>query len=37
MSEPSVDKPEVLVVDDSKVIRLAAKKMLGKRLCYSSC
>lgn len=29
MSEPSVDKPEVLVVDDSKVIRLAAKKMLG--------
>jgi len=29
MTEPSVDKPEVLVVDDSKVIRLAAKKMLG--------
>jgi len=29
MSEPSVDKPELLVVDDSKVIRLAAKKMLG--------
>jgi diguanylate cyclase (GGDEF)-like protein len=29
MSETSVDKPEVLVVDDSKVIRLAAKKMLG--------
>jgi len=28
MSEPSVDKPEVLIVDDSKVIRLAAKKML---------
>lgn len=29
MSEPSVEKPEILVVDDSKVIRLAAKKMLG--------
>lgn len=29
MSEVPVDKPEVLVVDDSKVIRLAAKKMLG--------
>lgn len=30
MSEPSDDKPVVLVVDDSKVIRLAANKMLGK-------
>jgi len=29
MSEKPVEKPEVLVVDDSKVIRLAAKKMLG--------
>lgn len=29
MSELPVEKPEVLVVDDSKVIRLAAKKMLG--------
>lgn len=29
MSEQPVEKPEVLVVDDSKVIRLAAKKMLG--------
>lgn len=29
MSESSMDKPELLVVDDSKVIRLAAKKMLG--------
>ncbi|MBE9568922.1 MAG: response regulator [Proteobacteria bacterium] len=29
MSEASVDKPELLVVDDSKVIRIAAKKMLG--------
>jgi diguanylate cyclase (GGDEF)-like protein len=29
MSEVSVDKPELLVVDDSKVIRIAAKKMLG--------
>lgn len=29
MSEESVNKPEILVVDDSKVIRLAAKKMLG--------
>jgi diguanylate cyclase (GGDEF)-like protein len=29
MSEMSVEKPEVIVVDDSKVIRLAARKMLG--------
>jgi diguanylate cyclase (GGDEF)-like protein len=29
MSEPVIKKPEILVVDDSKVIRLAAKKMLG--------
>ena len=29
MSELSVEKPEILVVDDSKVIRIAAKKMLG--------
>ena len=29
MSEPVTKKPEILVVDDSKVIRLAAKKMLG--------
>jgi len=29
MSEQPVEKPEVLVVDDSKVIRIAAKKMLG--------
>ena len=29
MSESSVEKPEILIVDDSKVIRLAAKKMLG--------
>lgn len=29
MSAPSVDKPQVMVVDDSKVIRLAARKMLG--------
>ncbi|HHJ36320.1 MAG TPA: response regulator [Gammaproteobacteria bacterium] len=29
MNEQSVEKPEILVVDDSKVIRLAAKKMLG--------
>ena len=29
MSEHSAEKPEVLVVDDSKVIRLAARKMLG--------
>ena len=29
MSEQPVDKPVVLVVDDSKVIRLAARKMLG--------
>ena len=29
MSEQSENKPEILVVDDSKVIRLAAKKMLG--------
>ena len=29
MSEQSADKPEILVVDDSKVIRLAARKMLG--------
>lgn len=29
MSEASENKPEVLVVDDSKVIRIAAKKMLG--------
>ncbi len=29
MSETPVEKPEVLVVDDSKVIRLAARKMLG--------
>ncbi len=29
MSEQSVDKPQILVVDDSKVIRLAARKMLG--------
>ena len=29
MSEVSAEKPEVLVVDDSKVIRLAARKMLG--------
>ena len=29
MSEVSVDKPELLVVDDSKVIRIAARKMLG--------
>lgn len=29
MSENVTDKPEILVVDDSKVIRLAAKKMLG--------
>ena len=28
MSEPVIKKPEILVVDDSKVIRLAAKKML---------
>ncbi len=30
MSDQSVDKPQILVVDDSKVIRLAARKMLGK-------
>lgn len=29
MTEQSEEKPEILVVDDSKVIRLAAKKMLG--------
>ncbi|VAW50867.1 hypothetical protein MNBD_GAMMA06-1780 [hydrothermal vent metagenome] len=29
MSELPAEKPEVLVVDDSKVIRLAARKMLG--------
>ncbi len=29
MSELPVEKPEVLMVDDSKVIRLAARKMLG--------
>ena len=29
MSEQVTEKPEILVVDDSKVIRLAAKKMLG--------
>jgi len=29
MSEMPVEKPEVIVVDDSKVIRLAARKMLG--------
>ena len=29
MTEQSEEKPEVLVVDDSKVIRLAARKMLG--------
>ena len=29
MSEQAAGKPEVLVVDDSKVIRLAARKMLG--------
>lgn len=29
MSEQAPEKPEILVVDDSKVIRLAAKKMLG--------
>lgn len=29
MSELPVEKPEVMVVDDSKVIRLAARKMLG--------
>ena len=29
MSELPAEKPEVIVVDDSKVIRLAAKKMLG--------
>ena len=29
MIEQSTNKPEILVVDDSKVIRLAARKMLG--------
>ena len=29
MSESAAEKPEILVVDDSKVIRMAAKKMLG--------
>ncbi len=29
MSEEPANKPEILVVDDSKVIRIAAKKMLG--------
>ncbi len=29
MSEQVTEKPEILVVDDSKVIRLAVKKMLG--------
>ena len=29
MSEQAAEKPEVLLVDDSKVIRLAARKMLG--------
>ena len=29
MSEPSVNKPQILLVDDSKVIRLAGRKMLG--------
>ena len=29
MSEQTANKPEILVIDDSKVIRLAAKKMLG--------
>ena len=29
MSEQVTNKPEILVVDDSKVIRLAARKMLG--------
>lgn len=29
MSEQTAGKPELLVVDDSKVIRLAARKMLG--------
>ncbi|RKZ56494.1 MAG: hypothetical protein DRQ44_16670, partial [Gammaproteobacteria bacterium] len=29
MSEEPANKPEILVVDDSKVIRLAARKMLG--------
>ena len=28
-TDKTVEKPEILVVDDSKVIRLAAKKMLG--------
>ena len=30
MSEQFADKPEILVVDDSKVIRIAARKMLGE-------
>ncbi|HQV41758.1 MAG TPA: response regulator, partial [Moraxellaceae bacterium] len=31
MSEPTVEsKPRVLMVDDSKVIRMAANKILGK-------
>ena len=29
MSDQAADKPHVLIVDDSKVIRLAARKMLG--------
>jgi two-component system cell cycle response regulator len=29
MSEQDTNKPEILVIDDSKVIRLAARKMLG--------
>jgi diguanylate cyclase (GGDEF)-like protein len=29
MTEETAEKPQILVVDDSKVIRLAAKKMLG--------
>ena len=30
MSEQATDRPEILVVDDSKVIRIAARKMLGE-------
>lgn len=30
MSEQPIEKPQILVVDDSKVIRLAARKMLGE-------
>ena len=29
LADESVNKPELLIVDDSKVIRLAARKMLG--------